>query len=278
MRPATRIQSALRAVLAACLVAGLLSSAAGCESVNAQDLDETLVALGLADEVPAAPLTIDVEIDATRGSSGAVRASVSSTLTVVFETVATRPGSHVRVWRLDPVRAAELVSEVEAPSREGGGAVSEEARAAFVGDALAESLALLDPLIEASSAARRSPIAESVGRMALADGYDHERHIVLVSDGRERAAVNLECGSLLPPERFASAMRARGLLTPGSLTGVHVHLAQLRMDPIRGRGCAATFERESAIRAAWTTALEGAGATASITTGAPVIAPPAERN
>ena len=244
----------------------------GCEGsgLDAGSFDSALIAVGLADEQPPPALTVAVDIDATPGSSGAVRANIVETLTEVLDAIAGRPGSRVRLWMLNPVSATHLVREIEAPARESGGAVSDDARQEFVARELAESLASLDPLVEAAGAARRSPIAESIARISLADSFGHARHLVVIPDGRERAALNLECGAPLPAERFASALRARGLLAPGSLP-LRVHLAHLRLAPLRDRRCTATYERESAVRAAWTTALEAAGADVSITTGPPEI-------
>jgi hypothetical protein len=111
-----------------------------------------------------------------------------------------------------------------------------------------------------TSRARRSPVAESLSRIAAYPAEGH-RTVLVVSDLRERSSVfNLECGRPPSEARFIRALATHGLLTPGSLAGADVFLAFAQGRPLENRRCASSIARETAVSNLWRVALEQAGA------------------
>ncbi len=109
---------------------------------------------------------------------------------------------------------------------------------------------------------RRSPVAESLGVIALAPTpVAGEREIIAVTDALEVSDYGeFECGRLPKPERFARSLAEHHILPPGSLSGVDVRFCHVDLGVIDGGRCAVSLARAAEIRAIWRAALTQAGA------------------
>lgn len=242
----------------------------GTASPEAQDVWRTL---GLHDEEALSPIAIDVLCDASSGSS-CDRETLGSTLDVALHVAVERGGSRVRVWPLDrDVASTNPVGEQVAPEVSRTSARSRTtANERFVTGAKDFLLASIAPVLDGTPV-RRSPLAEAISKIALADAGGLPRTLVVISDGREVSDLaDLECARLPTEQGFRSVLAHQRVLAPASLTGIHVEFVFLTFKPIPGRGCLVNIDREVRIRGLWNAVLEGAGAASvRLSSGPPIL-------
>lgn len=261
--------------LAALFVAvSALLGGSGCEGVSAgSPYADACRALGICDEPPKPPGFIDVLCDSSVGSS-CDRRALERTVDAVLHHAVERPGSHVRLWVLGKNLAETVpVGEQTMPAFVRGSARGRHAQAErFVETAREFLLTAASSALEASPV-RRSPLAEGMSKIGLADADQLPRTLVVLTDGREVSALgDFECGAMPSDARFLGKLRARSLLGPTLLSGAHVEFAFLQSAAIPSRGCAVEVDREVRVRALWTAALKAAGATrVHITSGPPTL-------
>ena len=217
------------------------------------------------------PETIDLIDDPSVGSSGTTD-HFGEVLDQLLRRTAARPGSRLRVWVL--ARSAESVVNIGERVSPKSTARSERSRAKERERWIKENKESLLAAAQTSLSItiRRSPIAETLARVALANSTTGPRTIIFVSDGREMSDYgSFECRRLPSPSEFAATLRRANVLPPGRLQGVRVVFAFMRLAPV-GR-CSTTIDRETRIREIWTSALKTAGASSvAIFTGLPDFA------
>lgn len=239
--------------------ASLLLAVGGCEAQGA-GLSDALVTLGLSDPEPLPARTIDVLVDATPGAPGGSLPLVVEEAQLAARSIEARPGSRLRIWTLGTA-TDEAQVRFERMVPEPSGAFRARAASSFADSVASELGPALEQALADAGEARTSPIAASIERVLLADAIG-DRLLVVIGDGRERAAgLNLECGSV-SARRFRASLARREILLEDSLRDrpVRVEFARFELQPLRGRSCRATVARERAIRAAWTELLTDAGA------------------
>jgi hypothetical protein len=240
----------------------LLMATAGCDELEQNPrMAEACRSIGLCDEPVPPPVAIDVLCDASLGSSCNTE-TLRRTLAVTLRHAALRPGSRVRLWMLGKdVASTTAVGEQVSPAFLRGSARSRRAAGErFIAGATEFFLAAAAHVLEAPGV-RRSPLAEALSKISLADAGGLPRRIVAVTDGREVSGLgDLECARLPAKEAFLAVLRRAHVLGPGLLTGASVEFVFVEFTPIQGRGCAAGVDRELHVRELWTAALKGAGA------------------
>lgn len=243
-----------REVVAAFLIGWMGALLAGCDS-------DTLQRWGLQNETPLPPRMTDLLCDAGRGST-CNAATLGKVLDAELTAMVPRPGSVLRVWTLgEQVSETEVVVTIVSPSITRRGRQSRaQAIDDFVSASKTKILAATAPRMKAMRERRRSPIAESISRIALASALvSMARRIVVLSDGREVGVADLECGELSPIE-FLAALDAHSALAPRSLNGIDIDFTYASLGVVdRGR-CEATLERALKTRELWRAAFKRAGA------------------
>ncbi len=224
-----------------------------------------LGAIGCQAPPPASPIVVDALLDGSPGTLVDLR-TAEEDLTVILPVLASRPGSVLRVWGLpqDPADLRELgqVRSTKASRPAKRTVVAHERR--FV----AESMERLVPAISAYFAdARltRSPIAESLGRVLLADVPSGTRRVVIVaSDAAEESDLGrFEAPRPLPTiEAFLARLERAGILLPSSACGTLFTFTHCQPRP----GTAA-LRRFNGMKDLWTAAIARAGGRAVFTTG-----------
>lgn len=259
----------LRVLVGALLL--MMCALTGCaDASGATSFQSVCESAGLCDEAPAPPELIDILCDA---GSSCTHESARGTIEAAARFLAARSGSRLRVWMLDStVAGTRTVGELPTPTlsrRTRARRVQLDRFAVHARSVL--TLALEPAFVRAGT--HRAPIAESLAKIGLADGYGLPRRIVVVSDARESSSIrDLACGRLPSDADFARALRRRGILTAGSLAHVEVIFAFAASSAVRAGRCAVAMGRERSIRALWTTALGGAGASAvRFDSGVPVL-------
>lgn len=248
--------------------------ALSCTNVSADTQQPACQVLGLCDEAPKPAEHVDVLCDPSVGSS-CTRDRLGEVLDTVLAHVADKPGSAVRLWILgkDVGGTASVAEQVVPPAVRARGRAKEASAKRFEESARAFLLSAASASFQGPPV-RRSPIAEALSKIALAEAAGVQRTSVAITDAREVGVSDFECGILPSEERFLARLKERGLLEPGSLSGVRVLFAFVRSEAIPSRGCPVEVQREARIRALWTAALEGAGAVeVRFGTGAPRLAP-----
>lgn len=110
---------------------------------------------------------------------------------------------------------------------------------------------------------RRSPIVESIAKVALSRNPSLPLSLVAVSDALEDSHFgSFACGPLPSPTAWTALLQRRGVLPIGSLSGVSVHFVLAHAGPQGTRRCVPSIGRERAIRTLWSHALTRAGAAA----------------
>ena len=216
---------------------------------------------GATDKPQAAPATIDILCDASSGSTCSDEA-LREVAEAELCSAAARPGSVVRLWMQGRnIETTRIIATTKSPAHR---ATGRHARSEMENRWVAKESAAF----QAAAAGvmrkrmRRSPIAESIGVVALAPpAVSGKREIVVVTDALETSAFGqFECGRLPKPERFARSLAAHHILPPGSLTGVDVKFCHVDLGGIDGGRCAVSLSRAAEVRAIWRTALAAAGA------------------
>jgi hypothetical protein len=262
-RRSTRPASLKRRVAAVLLLFAPVASLTACDSLSAEPAYEAACrSLGLCDEPLQAAVFFDVLCDPSVGSSCSAQ-NLDRTLVAVLNHVSQRPGSRVRLWLLGKnVAETVAVGEQTVPlsrGRSAHGRRLEQER--FASSALEFFRTTANHAFEAPPI-RRSPLAESFSKIALADTAGLARRLVAVTDGREVSThLDFECGFLPTETRFLASLKERALFAPGSFTHALVDLVFMQSSPVPARGCPVQVEREIRMRALWIAAFKAAGAT-----------------
>jgi hypothetical protein len=259
----------IRAYIAVALL--LFTTVTGCgDASGATSFQSVCESAGLCDEAPAPPELVDILCDA---GSACTHESARATIEAAARFLAPRSGSRLRVWMLDAsVAGTRNVGELPTPTLSRRTRSRRAQLERFVVHARSVLTLSLEPAF-VRAGTHRAPIAESLAKIALADGYGLPRRIILISDAREFSSIrDLACGRLPTDVEFARALHRREVLTPGSLAHVEVTFAFAASAPVRAGRCAVSIGRERSIRALWTNALGGAGASAiRFDSGVPVL-------
>jgi hypothetical protein len=216
---------------------------------------------GATDKPQLVPITIDILCDASSGATCTADALREVTQEALRE-AAERPGSAVRLWMQGRnIETTRLIAVAKSPERRVAG---RRARAETEKRWVAKECATLSSAgaNAARKRMRRSPIAESIGIVALTPSLVRgKREIIAVTDALEVSDYGeFECGKLPKPERFARSLALHGVLPPGSLTGIAVRFCHVDLGAIDGGRCAVSLGRAAEIRAIWRAALIAAGA------------------
>lgn len=248
----------MKRALAASILLGFVLAAAGCRD------GRTVAAwFGAADKAVPAAVTFDILCDASAGSS-CNGTSLTQTLDATLGTAVARPGSTVRVWMQGSrIEATHVVGIAVSPTRR---IRSRRARAEAEKRWIKQEASVLADAATATMRRRirRSPIAESIGLIALAPLASHgNRYVVVITDALEVSEFgDFECARLPKPDRFARSLAEHRVLPPHTLTGARVTFCYVDLGPIdRGR-CGASLARAAEVRALWRHALTAAGASA----------------
>jgi hypothetical protein len=249
----------------------MLPALAGCaDASGATSFQSVCESAGLCDEAPAPPELVDILCDA---GSSCTRESARATIEGAARFLATRSGSRLRVWMLDAsVAGTRNVGELPTPTLSRRTRSRRAQLERFAVHARSVLTLSLEPAF-ARTGTHRAPIAESLAKIALADGYGLPRRIVVISDAREFSSIrDLACGRLPSSIDFARALHRRDIFTPGSLAHIEVTFAFAASAAVRAGRCAVSIGRERTIRTLWTSALGGAGASAvRFDSGVPVL-------
>ncbi len=108
---------------------------------------------------------------------------------------------------------------------------------------------------------RRSPIAETLSRIAMVPTDSAEQVLVAITDGREESGIaTFECGTLPAEKAFHAALHGARALEPASLKGIHVRFAFIGFSDAKRPGCEATLRRELEMQELWKSAFTRASA------------------
>ena len=258
------------------LLTGILAMVAsvmgtGCDRVDPGDIWNSTVKYleenRFIDSDPLPQETIDVLCDASDGST-CTEASLKKTLEVVLGRAKERPGSRVRLWNLSSsVAFCEMLYEAESPP-ESTEQLENDASPSWSSSELVGFLKVAEKIWLAPHP-RRSPLAEAISKIALTEGYDKPRSLIVVTDGREYRLGDFECR--IPSKKYwAALLKNHSALLPGSLKNFQVAFTFMSLPPIKRR-CATSLTREAGVRERWTEAFAVGGADFAITTGAVVF-------
>ena len=203
----------------------------GCDDVTAvPTLSGACKLFGVCDELPPPAEMVDILCDASIGSS-CTRESLGRAMDDVLHRAAQSPGSRTRLWSLaKTVADTNAVAEKETPSesrkssraRKGLGDKFVAASKEYFTAAIAPTFALA-PI-------RRSPLAEAMTKIALADSGQLPRRLIVITDAREVSNLgDFECGFLPTDAGFVKKLQRRRILGPSTLKGVQVFSGQLRL-------------------------------------------------
>lgn len=253
----------------------LLVALTGCDGVQADSLHAGLQSLGAEDPPVPSAQTYKVLCDPSEESPcehGAATLLVERVTRAAFA----RPGSRIEVWVQGPtVAETRLVGSILVPTREERGARTE--RAAEERFLASVRTTLCRPLGAALTRPRprRSPLAASLDKLALAGGHGLPVRMYVLSDLREVAGLDFECRRLPSDPAFAAYLSESGLLQPGTFNESEVHFIVGDRGPVRRRGCPVTMWRERRLQTLWATALRHAGAQVDFATEVPELNAPA---
>ncbi len=259
-RPLTIASRVLRLALAVGAVAEAGGST-GCKNTDASALHRTLTSLGVEDAPVRPPRLFRLVCDRSETAPcehGLMMQMISGAVHEAYQ----RPGSRIEVHLVgDVVAETRLVGSVTIPVREDRG--ERAARAAeerFVQSIRPVLCAPLGAAL-ASPRPRRSPIAESLDKVALGPTQGMPVEVIAVTDLHEVSDLgDFECGRLPSAQDFAARLQRRGVLGPGTYANTRVHLVVGDRGPIPRRDCPVTMGRERTVMQLWRDALHAAGA------------------
>lgn len=218
--------------------------------------------LGASDKPQKAPAFYYGLCDPSTGSTCSAETLRETTESVLREVV-DRPGSVVRLWMQGrTIEETRLVATATVPVfRVTGRRARAEAEDRWITEERDAFCRAAEPGLR--KRIRRSPIAESLGLIALASRATRgERHIFAITDALEVSDYGeFECGHLPKPDRFARLLDAHRVLPHGSLAGIDVRFCHVDLGAIDGGRCAVSLARAAEVRAIWHAALAAAGAT-----------------
>lgn len=215
-----------------------------------------------ASDKPLPPAIIEnVLCDPSAGSTCS-EATLREVLGTALGQAGERPGSVVRLWiQGRDIETTRMVGEVRSVKARGSGRrARQEHESRWIAEGLRSLMAAAEPSLRLHP--RRSPIAEAIGRVALATPPTKEpRLLIVVTDGFEVSDFgSFECDALPTPDRFARVLARERVLPPGSLRGMSIVFSHVDLGSIdRGR-CSLSLRRAADVRAIWQTALRNAGA------------------
>jgi len=238
----------------------LLAVALGCAACR-KSAGTIAAWFGATDKPQASLLTVDILCDSSSGSTCTADA-LREVVQAALHRTAERPGSSVRLWLQGRnIETTRLIAVAKSPARR---VVGRRARADAENRWVAKECAALSSAAAnaARKRVRRSPIAESIGVVALAPPPAiGKREIIVVTDALEVSDYGeFECGKLPKPERFARSLALHGVLPLGSLAGIAVQFCHVDLGAIDGGRCAVSLGRAAEIRTIWRAALTAAGA------------------
>lgn len=243
-----------RAVVAGALM--ILLAFASC-----RDSSTLAQALGIVDKPSPRPIVIDILCDPSAGStctSSTLRCTVVDGLSVAV----TRPGSVVRLWMQGrTIETTAMTAEVVSPAvKRSGKRARQRSVDRWISVSAKTLLNAATPFL--TKRYRRSPIAESITRVALAaPAASMRRVIVVVGDGLEVSAFgDFECGALPSVKRFMRDLHRAEVLPERSLRGIDVEFCEVEISPIDHNRCALTLLRAAGVEELWRKAMSSAGA------------------
>jgi hypothetical protein len=200
--------------------------------------------------------------------------TLARTLDAVLPAAGAEAGSPVEVWMLgstsvgDTHSLGEQISPRLTETREQArkqklGRWQEEAKTFFLKAAEAQF---------SRPHPKRSVLAESITKLALAHDHQLPTELILISDGREVSSVggDLECGAPPSSEAWTKRLQRRSILGPGTLTNTKVSWSFVSMGSKAPR-CATKLKQELAVRELWQRALSEAGAAKVVFLSGPVV-------
>ena len=252
-------------------------SLAGCNDSGtrlpeAATFESVCVSAGICDEAPAPPEIVDVVCDGSVGTS-CTRENLRATIEAVARFLGPRSGSRLRLWAMgSSVAETRVVGEVATPTLTERTRTRRTQLDRFVARTVTTLALAIEPSL-ARGGVHRSPIAESLTKIAFADGYGLPRRIIVVSHAREFSSLrDFACGKLPSETEFARALRKRGLLSAGSFAHIRTVFAFVTSAPVGALRCPVHMDRELRIRELWRTAITRAGASeVRFDSGVPVI-------
>lgn len=265
-----------RFVLSVLLLPLVALLGSGCGGDGGDSLSDAANTLGLKDAPTVAPEVIDVLCDASIDTP-CTETTLSATLDGVLNYAASRPGSHVRLWRVgrdvsDTFLLAEQIS-LPPPKKK---KATRESRRKWVDTSLRFFLKAAEPMLQGKRATR-SALFESLTKVGLAEvpGIT-TRVVVFLTDGLEVSGyADFEASDLAPVGDLSARLHADRVLAPGVLKDTKVYLAFADLSrAVRNRG-RSSIPRLTAITEQWKQLLrEGGASEVVITTG---VAPIGER-
>ena len=232
---------------------------AGCGGKSGNKIGEWF---GATDKPQKASVFYDELCDPSSGSTCSAETLRETSESVLREAV-DQPGSIVRLWMQGrTIEGTRLVATATVPVfRVTGRRAREDAENRWVSEERDAFSSAAEPGLR--KRIRRSPIAESLGLIALASPpLRGKRQIVAITDALEVSDYGeFECGHLPKPERFARLLGERRVLPQGSLAGVDVRFCHVDLGAIDGGRCAVSLGRAADVRTIWHAALAAAGAT-----------------
>ncbi len=217
--------------------------------------------LGITDKPAPHAIAIDVLCDPSRGST-CTATTLRRVLTRSLNYAAGRPGSVVRLWMQGrDVATTGMIAEVSSTaSKRSGKRARLRYEQRWIGAQTKTLMAAAAPHF--SKKHRRSPIAESVTRIALTGTATvMPRLLIVITDGLEVSTFgDFECGTLPTPKRFVRDLQRNNVLPVGSLKGITVDFSDADLAPIDGNRCAVTLRRAGEITNLWSAAIRAAGA------------------
>jgi hypothetical protein len=217
---------------------------------------------GATDKPQKAPVSYDELCDPSSGSTCSVETLRETSESVLREAV-NQPGSIIRLWMQGrTIEGTRLVATATVPVfRVTGRRARADAENRWVAEERDAFCSAAEPGLR--KRIRRSPIAESLGLIALASPPARgKRQIVAITDALEVSDYGeFECGHLPKPDQFARLLGEHRVLPPGSLAGVDVRFCHVDLSAIDGGRCAVSLARSADVRTIWRAALAAAGAT-----------------
>lgn len=246
---------------ASALVACALLILTACGDGEGNPTQQAAVFLGLEEAPVPPPFTIDLLVDGSLNSTANTE-TARQTIEVVVARLIPRPRSCARLWALgETVADATVLGQVCSPARLRNRKQQLDAEAHFRETATAY-------LVKAAQAAftspppRRSPIAETITRIAMATPPTGERDLYLLSDGLQEstpAIGQFECAVLPSEAQWLAALDEERLLAAGSLEGARVEFCFTGFSDPKRKGCPTTARREVEMQQLWRAALTRAG-------------------
>lgn len=233
----------------------------GCgDSKGSSVVAHTSRVLGIAPPPERPTRTTKILLDASMESPGSSE-SLGQVLDGVVPDTATRPApSCIELWVMGAtVGEAEKLGETCVGSGVRSKKDRRDAEQRFQTAARTYLLGLAKPAFDRRP--RRSPIAETLSRIAMVPTESAEQILVAITDGREESGIaTFECGTLPTEKAFHAALHSARALEPASLKGIHVRFAFIGFSDAKRPGCETTLRRELEMQELWKSAFTRASA------------------